>query len=47
MKFLGRQIDLCMACMETHVVYKIDTSGDFFGDWCWYCYKTDSFMWEL
>lgn len=40
MVFISRNIELCFACMETHIVYLVEVGGKR----CKYCYRSDSLI---
>ena len=44
MEIFDRKIQLCLACMDFHVVYYVLIEGYKF---CSYCYRTDSVLQEL
>ncbi len=43
MEFIDRQVELCLACMEYHMVYTVAIEGHI----CKYCYETDTLLQEL
>jgi len=43
MEFLTRKIELCLSCMEYHVVYYVSINGKY----CRYCFKADDLLQEL
>ncbi len=47
MDIVNRKIELCLDCMEDHVVYYVKIK-DYFGEYfCKYCYRTDGLVQEL